>query len=517
LAAAFCLAAAIGDGAATGQTVLSDYESSAKAAQVREAAVWRLAFRPSLQVLEQTVMSLRNGTGTSQDARAAADALLGSARGQPEPEARLRLWHAASLLLGRPWNAAEAAVGGLVLKPEHPIVTGERTRLAIAALYPADAAAGASYTLDLVHAEPTSSATPRRGAVIKRLAIGTLEKQLPLPIYLDFRDVPDGFYLLIARVASSSASATEIAAPLYVVHGLAERHRALSRRLAAIRGHDEAKQTAEYPFALAEAINAGTREVISYDFKAAMRRSDEIAAALAAGRDPVRQAKGLQNRAYRFPETGELIPYQLYVPTSWTPGRRLPLVVALHGANLDETNMLGRANGRMQQLAEQHGFVVVAPLGYRINSAYGSEHMGALGIDVVRRRRSERDVLAVADFVRAEYRTDPARQYLTGNSMGGGGTWWIGGHTPERWAAIAPAASGGVLPGDVPGLARVPILAVVGDKDELGMLDRVRSAVTVLEQGGVKPEFIVVPGGTHASAFDTAMPRIFDFFAAHRR
>jgi hypothetical protein len=49
------------------------------------------------------------------------------------------------------------------------------------------------------------------------------------------------------------------------------------------------------------------------------------------------------------------------------------------------------------------------------------------------------------------------------------------------------------------------------------MLDRVRSAVTVLEQGGVKPEFIVVPGGTHASAFDTAMPRIFDFFAAHRR
>ena len=34
-----------------------------------------------------------------------------------------------------------------------------------------------------------------------------------------------------------------------------------------------------------------------------------------AGRDPVRQAKGLQNRAYRFAETGELIPYQVYVPS----------------------------------------------------------------------------------------------------------------------------------------------------------------------------------------------------------
>jgi len=58
---------------------------------------------------------------------------------------------------------------------------------------------------------------------------------------------------------------------------------------------------------------------------------------------------------------------------------------------------------------------------------------------------------------------------------------------------------------------------VVGERDELGMLDRVRDAVAVLEAGGVKPDLVVVPGGTHTSAFDTALPQVFEFFAKHTK
>src|SRR6185436_20826867 len=103
------------------------------------------------------------------------------------------------------------------------------------------------------------------------------------------------------------------------------------------------------------------------------------------------------------------------------------------------------------------------------------------------RRRSEDDVILVADLIAKEYNTDPRRQYLTGNSMGGGGTWWIGGKYPDRWAAIAPGAYGGVLPQDVPTLSKLPIRVVVGEKDDL-MLERVRAAIATLKAGGVTPE-----------------------------
>ena len=140
-----------------------------------------------------------------------------------------------------------------------------------------------------------------------------------------------------------------------------------------------------------------------------------------------------------------------------------------------------------------------------------------VGADKERLRRSELDVLQATALVEKEYNVDMNRRYLAGNSMGGGGTWWIGGRYPDRWAAIAPGAYGGVLPEDVPGLRKVPIMAMVGDRDELGMLERVRELVATLEAGGVKPEFIVVPGGTHAGAFDSAVPQIFEFFARHSK
>jgi predicted peptidase len=125
-------------------------------------------------------------------------------------------------------------------------------------------------------------------------------------------------------------------------------------------------------------------------------------------------------------------------------------------------------------------------------------------------------VLAVSTLVEKEYNVDLSRRYLTGNSMGGGGTWWIGARYADRWAAIAPGAYGGVLPEDVPALSKLPIRVVVGERDDL-MLDRVRETIGVLKAGGVSPEYIEVPGGTHASAFETELPNIFKFFENHAK
>ncbi len=50
------------------------------------------------------------------------------------------------------------------------------------------------------------------------------------------------------------------------------------------------------------------------------------------------------------------------------------------------------------------------------------------------------DALEVLGLAKAEFKPDPQRIYLTGHSMGGHGTWFLGATYPDKWAAIAPCA-----------------------------------------------------------------------------
>jgi len=509
---------------ARAQTALVDYENSAKAAHARDVAQWRLAFRPPVAVTAQTVAQLRAASSVAANVLAEADRLTAQASKEEESDARRSLWHAAALLQGKEWTPQQELLGALTLRTASPVATGGEDSVSLESLYPTTKVEPGRWQLELFKAEPSSSATPRKGERVASLSQGKLNDPLPQRVSVNLSSWPDGAYLLVATVSVGTHDSTELAQSLYLVRNLGTRYADIKTRLQRVEGHETAKWTVEYPFALAAGLKEGTREIISYDFPQAMARSEHLLEALSAGRDEVWQAKGLQARAHALEATGELIPYQLYVPSHWSSTRQWPLVVALHGANLDETNMLGRAQAQMQTLAEHSGFVVAAPLGYKLNSWYGSErtvdggpHRNETPETARRRQLSEQDVLEVTHLVEKEYGVDPRRRYLTGNSMGGGGTWWIGGHYPQIWAAIAPAAYGGVLPEDVGGLAQVPILAVVGDHDEVGMLPRVRSSIATLQAGGVQPQYIEVAGGTHASAYDSALPRIFEFFRTHSR
>jgi pimeloyl-ACP methyl ester carboxylesterase len=50
------------------------------------------------------------------------------------------------------------------------------------------------------------------------------------------------------------------------------------------------------------------------------------------------------------------------------------------------------------------------------------------------------DALEVLGHAQNLLQTDPQHTYLTGHSMGGHGTWYLGATYPDRWAAIAPCA-----------------------------------------------------------------------------
>src|SRR5262245_31848455 len=72
---------------------------------------------------------------------------------------------------------------------------------------------------------------------------------------------------------------------------------------------------------------------------------------------PMYQQKGEQYRIYNFPGTGESIPYRLFVPTKWTPGAKLPMLVTLRAGNTVDGPY--RAGNDLVKQAEQRGYIVV--------------------------------------------------------------------------------------------------------------------------------------------------------------
>ncbi|HEX2838358.1 MAG TPA: prolyl oligopeptidase family serine peptidase [Phycisphaerales bacterium] len=96
------------------------------------------------------------------------------------------------------------------------------------------------------------------------------------------------------------------------------------------------------------------------------------------------------------------------------------LVLSVHGASVEATSQAA-------SYAAKQGLVIACPTNRR-PFGFDWEDWGRI------------DALEAMDFVTKEFKTDPRRQYLTGHSMGGHGTWQLGCLYPERFAAIAPSA-----------------------------------------------------------------------------
>src|SRR5215471_4228658 len=166
------------------------------------------------------------------------------------------------------------------------------------------------------------------------------------------------------------------------------------------------------------------------------------------------RAKGDQHRTYDFPAAKKAIGYRLYIPTAWNGQSRLPLIVMLHGAGSDENRYMDSNNKEIERLAEQHGYVVVSPLGYSPMGAYGTPlRLPAVfgqPEDAAKQRAgvtpeaertlglSEKDVINVLEIVLNEYPINKSSVFLMGHSMGSGGTWYLGAKYSKYWRAIAP-------------------------------------------------------------------------------
>ncbi len=512
--------------------------------QILAANSARYDYRPDVTILTQMVRALQPAAKLTDESKAQVDKLAqeGAAlqRDGNTGDARRRLSHAIALQLGRAWDDKADYSASLVLRTDATVADGARPFIAqLAQRYPMHYKAAGGMRLRISLAEGglagRADVVVAAGKVIQE--IGTFDlpgRDLiddPFRFGADLKKVPEGAYLIMAEVLDGDTAIGHLVTPIYLVQNFEERRAAVERKLSKIQGHESTKATIRYPWDLANGLNTASREVNAFDFGAAVVRSEELTRALESGKDPLYQAKGGNKRNYYLAEAGEIMPYRIYVPTTWAPGKRMPMILALHGSQLDENNFITRADGRLCKLAEQYGYVVAAPLGYRINGGYGRGLIGALpgsprepvsalpGAQPSERNRigdlSEKDAMNVLEIVAAEYNVDRARVYITGNSMGGGGTWQLGAKFADKFAAMAPCAFGIGTEYPYDKLKGMPVLAVVGDLDQT-FLQPMRDSIASLKAHGIDARLIEVKGGTHSTAVEEMLPTIVEFFNSHQ-
>jgi predicted esterase len=292
-----------------------------------------------------------------------------------------------------------------------------------------------------------------------------------------------------------------------------------------------------------------------------------------AGGDPVDDR--VEVREYGFAETGENMPYAVFVSSKVTKDRKPPLVLALHGfgGNYGTFMRTGCVDA-----AEQGGYVLVGVMGYSPSAPFGNRSMGrgpargaatgtapaagaapagaprgggpgamaggmpggmgpggragpgampgarggrgpAIGgtkeTDAAKvSELSEIDTLRVLEMTRKEFNADENRIYLMGHSMGGAGAMYIGEKYAPMWAAVACLAGFG-SPDPQGKLKDTPLYFTAGSLDNLGASGR--TTAERLKAAGMNVQWKEMPGLDHGGIIAGAMPDVFKFFDEHTK
>ncbi|MHC4864851.1 MAG: carboxylesterase family protein [Planctomycetota bacterium] len=128
------------------------------------------------------------------------------------------------------------------------------------------------------------------------------------------------------------------------------------------------------------------------------------------------------------------------------------------------------------------------------------------------------DVLInLLDEVTGRYPVDEDRMYLTGLSMGGGGTWYLACEYPDTFAAIAPICGWGT-PSKAASLKNVPVWAFHGAEDKTIPVKHSEEMVQAVKDSGGDAKLTVYPQAGHDSWTQTYDNReLYDWFLSHRR
>ena len=131
--------------------------------------------------------------------------------------------------------------------------------------------------------------------------------------------------------------------------------------------------------------------------------------------------------------------------------------------------------------------------------------------------RSEQDVINVLEMVLNEYPVDRGSMFLTGHSMGSGGTWYLGAKYAEYWKAIAPMSGPFVEQSTYPWdrIRKMPIFMTEGTGATPSLAGS-RAMQEWMKSQGFPLEYMEVEAD-HGRMVPLVLPAVFDFFDRQRK
>lgn len=242
---------------------------------------------------------------------------------------------------------------------------------------------------------------------------------------------------------------------------------------------------------------------------------------------------GFVRLAYRDEVDGSPQFCRAYLPAEYDPAKKWPLVLQLHGYN-----GANPAYVRWWSADQRHAAV---------DAGYPS-HQGVIYLEPHGRGNTQylgmgdNDVLRVVSEAKRLFSVDEDRVYLTGDSMGGWGTWNVATRHPDLVAAIAPVFGGvdyhsqlseeelaRLTPLDrffhekqsswamAEGLLNVPVLVHHGDADQAVNVEYSRWAMRLLQRWGYDARYHEYPGRIHEALDGQNGNMSIDWFLQHRR
>ncbi|HEY9231493.1 MAG TPA: prolyl oligopeptidase family serine peptidase, partial [Blastocatellia bacterium] len=425
-----------------------------------------------------------------------------------------------ALLQGKAWDERQRFIASLTVEADRLVLEpNQELSLSLVRIFPTstDKAFSAPPTVTFLIAptgKPSSSDVKTQRpmgpiTLTERIPIGEAQAGAARKLTL-----ADGAYTIIARIEAGGQQVADVTQPLYAINDFSDRLRQLTRQVAEIKSSSDARvkavaalvTTPEFQIQRLQPLNKSRSEV-------AINPADELdliearLAVLAKGENPFAAARGEIERAYQAAD-GKLIPYRLFVPSTYDGKAGRPLAVLLHGALGDERTFFSDLYdpATVKGEAERRGYILAAVNGRGRFSSY--------------RDAAGEDPLEVAAAVMRNYQIDPARVYLAGHSMGGFGAWVVAAHKPELFAALAPMSAGPPAQGEaltalLEKLKALPALVVHGAKDGIVPPELSKKMVEAAQKAGLQVTYLEVPDADHLTVIGASFGAVLDFFDKH--
>jgi len=203
--------------------------------------------------------------------------------------------------------------------------------------------------------------------------------------------------------------------------------------------------------------------------------------------------------AFQTPE-GETLKYRIHLPADIPAGKKVPLILFLHGAGeRGDDNALQLKHGVTDLIRfslTNGGSIVIAPQCPK-DMQWVNTHWSAPSHSMPSMPSTPMKLaLLLLQEKIAKLPVDPARVYVTGVSMGGYGTWDIIQRKPDLFAAAMPICGGGDS-ALAPKINKLPLWVFHGDADGAVPVARSRDMVKALKACEGNVQYREYPGAGH--------------------